>query len=238
MTSDNLTRDEAATRSALITVASYHVDLDLTGGDITFDSVSVARFSCAAPGSSTFIDLTAPAVREITLNDAPVGLDAFDGNRITLTGLAAQNVLRVVADCAYSRSGEGLHRFTDPADGRVYLYSDLETFDAHRVYACFDQPDMKATYELAVTAPQDWQVVSNMAPEATIPAGSVPGRWDAPLAFPAHAGHADLHHGGRGRPVPLGPRRARRHPARCVLPPVTGRIPRRRRDPGGHAPGL
>ena len=184
MTSDNLTRDEAATRSALITVASYQVDLDLTGGDATFDSVSVVRFGCAVPGSSTFINLTAPAVREITLNDAPVSLDAFDGDRITLTGLAADNVLRVAADCAYSRSGEGLHRFTDPADGRVYLYSDLETFDAHRVYACFDQPDMKASYELAVTAPADWQVVSNMAPESTIPAGSAPDggalRWRFP----------------------------------------------------------
>jgi aminopeptidase N len=168
----NLTRDEASARSALITVTSYQVDLDLTGGDATFDSVSVIRFGCTAPGSSTHLDLTAPAVREITLNDAPVSLDAFDGDRITLTGLAADNVLRVVADCAYSRSGEGLHRFTDPADGRVYLYSDLETFDAHRIYACFDQPDMKASYELAVTAPADWQVVSNMAPESTRPAST------------------------------------------------------------------
>lgn len=184
MTSDNLTRDEAATRSALITVASYQVDLDLTGSDATFSSVSVVRFGCAAPGSSTHLNLTAPAVREITLNDTPVSLDAFDSNRITLTGLAAENVLRVVADCAYSRSGEGLHRFTDPADGRVYLYSDLETFDAHRVYACFDQPDMKASYELTVTAPADWQVVSNMAPESTIPVGRVPDggplRWHFP----------------------------------------------------------
>ena len=179
MTSDNLTRDEAATRSALITVASYQVDLDLTGSDATFGSVSVVRFGCASPGSSSFINLTAPAVREITLNDTPVSLDAFDGNRITLTRLAAENVLRVVADCAYSRSGEGLHRFTDPADGRVYLYSDLETFDAHRVYACFDQPDMKASYELAVTAPADWQVVSNMAPESTVPDGEVL-RWHFP----------------------------------------------------------
>ena len=127
------------------------------------------------PARPRFINLTAPAVREITLNDAPVSLDAFDGDRITLTGLAADNVLRVVADCAYSRSGEGLHRFTDPADGRVYLYSDLETFDAHRIYACFDQPDMKASYELAVTAPADWLVVSNMAPESTMPASTHPG---------------------------------------------------------------
>ena len=214
MTSDNLTRDEAATRSALITVASYQVDLDFTGGDATFNSVSVVRFGCAVPGSSTFINLTAPAVREITLNDAPVGLDAFDGDRITLTGLAADNELRVAADCAYSRSGEGLHRFTDPADGRVYLYSDLETFDAHRVYACFDQPDMKASYELAVTAPADWQVVSNMAPESTIPDGSVSDggalRWRFPptpvmptyitavAAGPYHSVH-DEHDG-----IPLG----------------------------------
>ena len=175
----NLTRDEAAVRSALITVASYHVDLDLAGGDETFGSVSVIRFDCAAPGSTSFINLTAPAVREITLNGEPVGLDAFDGDRITLPGLAASNVLRVAADCAYSRSGEGLHRFTDPADGRVYLYSDLETFDAHRVYACFDQPDMKATYELAVTAPADWLVVSNMAPESSIADGEAL-RWHFP----------------------------------------------------------
>jgi len=175
----NLTRDEAMTRSALITVASYQVDLDLTSGDATFGSVSVVRFGYAVPGSSTFINLTAPAVREITLNDTPVSLDAFDGDRITLTGLAAGNVLRVAADCAYSRSGEGLHRFTDPADGRVYLYSDLETFDAHRVYACFDQPDMKASYELTVTAPADWLVVSNMAPESNVRDGEAI-RWHFP----------------------------------------------------------
>ena len=88
-------------------------------------------------------------------------------------------MVRVVADCAYSRSGEGLHRFTDPVDKQVYLYSDLETFDAHRIYACFDQPDMKATYELTVTAPEDWQVVSNMAPDSQLPAGDAV-RWTFP----------------------------------------------------------
>jgi aminopeptidase N len=175
----NLTRDEAASRSALIKVASYQVDLDLMAGGETFVSATVVRFDCAEPGSSTFADLTAPAVREITLNGAAVGLDAFDGDRITLAGLAAGNVLRVVAECAYSRSGEGLHRFTDPADGRVYLYSDLETFDAHRVYPCFDQPDMKASYELSVTAPADWLVVSNMAAESAVRDGEAL-RWHFP----------------------------------------------------------
>jgi aminopeptidase N len=175
----NLTRDEAMTRSALIKVTSYEIDLDLTGGDTTFGSVSVIRFSCGAPGSATFVNLTAPAVREITLNGEPVSLDAFDGDRITVEELAADNVLRISAECAYSRSGEGLHRFTDPADGRVYLYSDLETFDAHRVYACFDQPDMKASYELFVTAPADWLVISNMAPESSTAAGQAL-RWIFP----------------------------------------------------------
>jgi aminopeptidase N len=175
----NLTRDEAMTRSALLQVTSYEVDLDLTRGDTTFVSVSEIRFGCGAPGSASFVDLSAPAVREITLNGETVGLDAFDGDRITVTDLLADNVLRVVAVCAYSRSGEGLHRFTDPTDGRVYLYSDLETFDAHRVYACFDQPDMKASYELSVTAPADWLVVSNMAPESTMAAESSGGAGEA-----------------------------------------------------------
>jgi len=205
----NLTRDEAATRSALIKVASYHVDLDLTTGEETFVSTTVVRFDCTEPGSSTFVDLSSPAVREITLNGAPVGQDAFDGDRITLTRLAAGNVLRVVAECAYSRSGEGLHRFTDPADGRVYLYSDLETFDAHRVYPCFDQPDMKASYELSVTAPADWLVVSNMAPESTLedeealrwhfpPTPVMPTYITAVAAGPYYAVH-DEHDG-----IPLG----------------------------------
>jgi aminopeptidase N len=169
----NLTRDEARTRAESITVDSYQVELDLTGGDTTFRSVCTIRFGCSRPGTATFLNLAAPGVHSIALNGMPVSGDAFDGERVTVTGLAERNVLVVDAECAYSRSGEGLHRFTDPADGRVYLYSDLETFDAHRIYACFDQPDMKASYELTVHAPQDWYVVSNMAPDAD---GGTPAR--------------------------------------------------------------
>jgi aminopeptidase N len=179
----NLTRDEARERARLIDVKSYAIELDLTGGDATFSSVSVVRFLTAAPDQDTFINLTAPAVREITLNGTDIGPEAFDGERITLTGLARENELRIAAECAYSRDGEGLHRFADPADGRVYLYSDLETFDAHRIYACFDQPDLKATYEFSVTAPDDWIVISNMAPD--VPGEPVRGpggplRWHFP----------------------------------------------------------
>jgi aminopeptidase N len=177
----NLTRDEAQDRARLLGVRAYHVELDLTGGESTFTSVTTVTFGCSRPGAGTFIELTAPAVREITLNGDPVELAAFDGDRITLANLAADNVLRVDAECAYSRSGEGLHRFSDPADGGVYTYTDFETYDAHRAYACFDQPDLKATFEFSVTAPASWRVVSNMAPDG--PGERVDGgaaRWHFP----------------------------------------------------------
>ena len=178
----NLTRDEARTRAELITVGSYQIELDLTGGDTTFRSVSTIAFDCARPGEGTFLNLTAPLVHTMTLNGVPVPASAFDGDRITLDGLAAENTLVVDAECAYSRSGEGLHRFADPADGNVYMYSDLETFDANRVYACFDQPDMKAHFELTVRAPQEWTVVSNMAAdlEGGSPDGAGIRRWHFP----------------------------------------------------------
>ena len=181
----NLTRDEARDRARLLSVASYQVDLDLTGDEETFRSATTVRFSATSPGGATFIDLTAPAVREIVLNGQALDLGAFDGNRIALAGLAQDNELRVVADCAYSRSGEGLHRFTDPADKGVYLYSDLETFDAHQIYACFDQPDLKAVFELTVTAQDDGQVIANMPP-ARDPEPAGPGRlrWQFPPTPP------------------------------------------------------
>jgi aminopeptidase N len=177
----NLTRDEARERARLLTAGSYRIELDLTGGELTFRSVTTIAFGCTSPGASSFIDLTAPEVTEITLNGQQLSLDAFDGDRITLAGLTASNELRVVAQCAYSRSGEGLHRFTDPADKGVYLYSDLETFDAHRIYACFDQPDLKATFEFTVTGQDTWQVISNMAPDvAGEPAELGTTRWHFP----------------------------------------------------------
>ncbi len=122
----NMTRNEARERARLLTVQSYQVDLDLTVGESLFGSVTTVRFTCSSPGSDTFINLTAPEVTEIVLNGSSVDpAGAFDGDRITLTGLAESNELRVVAHCAYSHTGEGLHRFTDPADKVVYMYSDL-----------------------------------------------------------------------------------------------------------------
>jgi aminopeptidase N len=163
----NLTRDEARERARLLTVESYAVELDLTTGEERFGSTTEIRFACAEPGASTFIDLHDGLVREVTLNGKALDPASYDGEkgRIPLPELAADNELRVVADAAYSRSGEGLHRFVDPVDQSVYLYTQFETADAHRMYTCFDQPDLKATFELSVKAPADWQVVTNEAPD-------------------------------------------------------------------------
>lgn len=96
---NNLTRDEARDRAALIEVESYHVELDLTGSDETFESISTIRFGSARAGAATFLELAAPAVSQITLNGEAVPVEAFDGNRITLTGISERNELRVVAEC-------------------------------------------------------------------------------------------------------------------------------------------
>ena len=177
---NNLHRDEAVERARLLTVASYDVELDLTDGagekpgETTFRSRSVVRFTCSEPGASTYLDLTAPALLSATLNGVPV--TGFNGNRLQLPDLAADNELVVEADCAYMRTGEGLHRFVDPVDGGVYLHSQFETFDAHRMFGCFDQPDLKAVFRFTVQAPRDWTVVSN-AVVTDRPVAGEPGTW-------------------------------------------------------------
>ncbi|RCV53819.1 aminopeptidase N [Marinitenerispora sediminis] len=163
----NLTRDEARERARILDVTSYDVELDLTGGDQTFASTTVIRFDSSEPGARTFVDLVAPRVRSVELNGRALDpAEVVADGRIALPELAASNELRVVADAAYMRTGEGLHRFVDPVDGNAYLYTQFETADAHRMYACFDQPDLKATFELTVLAPADFEVVSNTAPDA------------------------------------------------------------------------
>jgi len=171
----NLTREQAAQRSALLSVDNYRIELDLTDGDgkpgaHTFSSRTTVTFGATA-GGDTYIDLIATAVRSATLNGAALDVTGYDESTgIALTGLAERNELIIEADCEYSHTGEGLHRFVDPADGSVYLYSQFETADAKRMFACFDQPDLKATFDVTVTAPTDWQVISNSAVVETLAA--------------------------------------------------------------------
>ncbi|MFD9332401.1 aminopeptidase N [Streptomyces sp. NPDC060065] len=181
MPGENLSRDEAQERAALLSVDGYEVSLDLRsavgdqdtgqaaeGAPRTFRSVTTIRFRSAEPGATSFADLIAPSVTALSLNgkDLDPG-EVFDGTRILLEDLAADNELVVDAQCAYSRTGEGMHRFVDPEDGEVYLYTQYEPADSRRVFANFEQPDLKAPFRFEVRAPEGWTVWSNGVGELT-----------------------------------------------------------------------
>ncbi|MET8625320.1 aminopeptidase N [Kitasatospora sp. NPDC004669] len=215
MPGTNLTREEARTRADLLRVDAYDIELDLgsarEGG--TFRSTTVVRFTAATPGADSFIDLVAPSVEEITLNGAPLDPASFADSRIPLPNLAAENELRVVADCAYTNTGEGLHRFVDPVDGETYLYTQFEVPDARRVFASFEQPDLKATFAFTVTAPAGWVVVSNAPTPEPVgegdtrvwkfePTGRISTYITALVAGP-YVGVFDVYENGEQR-VPLG----------------------------------
>jgi aminopeptidase N len=167
----SLTRDEAERRAALLTVEAYDVELDLTLGEEAFRSVTTVRFR-AESGAETFVELTPARLLAARLNGAGLDPAALTDGRLPLRARAGSNELVVDAEMAYSNSGEGLHRFVDPADGRTYLYQMSFLDHAPRLFACFDQPDLKAPVTLAVTAPPDWVVAANGAVAAA--AG---GRW-------------------------------------------------------------
>jgi aminopeptidase N len=181
---ENLQRDEAAARSALISTTSYDISLDVRQAPdpavAGYPSRSVINFT-ARPGASTFLDFIGSQVHSVSLNGKGLSLEeVVDGARIRLDNLQAENQVTVTGTALYSRSGEGMHRFVDPADGRCYLYTQYEPADARRVFANFEQPDLKATYTLHVMAPADWHVVSNGSEIGRIPLTGDPAtaRWD------------------------------------------------------------
>jgi len=215
----NLTREEAQGRAALLEVQSYEVSLDWSNASDpeakTFTSATTVRFRAATPGASTFIDLIAPAVREITLNGQRVDpAEAFKDSRIALSNLQEDNELRVVADCAYMNTGEGLHRMIDPVDGEAYLYTQFEVPDSRRVFAAFEQPDLKATFAFTIQAPESWQLFSSSptpAPQAQSdgtavwafePTPRISSYITALVAGKYHVARSE-HTTGRGQTIPM-----------------------------------
>ncbi|SCL67674.1 Membrane alanyl aminopeptidase Metallo peptidase. MEROPS family M01 [Micromonospora citrea] len=177
----SLTRVEATARGAAITVESYQVDLDLTGGGERFRSHVTIRFR-ATPGAETFAEVRPATLLAVRLNDRELDPATLDDNRLPLAGLAEANTLTVAAEMAYTNTGEGMHRFVDPADGETYLYAMSFLDDVQRIFAAFDQPDLKAPVTLSVTAPEHWVVAAN----GRLADNPGPGRWEfaptAPLA--------------------------------------------------------
>jgi aminopeptidase N len=168
----SLTAADARERARTIAVQHYTLDLDLTGGPETFACATTIRFRCVSPGASTFLDVRPHRLHAVRLNGEDVDVGRWRDGRLHLDGLAEDNEVQVWADMAYSHDGEGLHRSVDPADGRVYMYAMAFLDAAPRVFACFDQPDLKAPYSVSVSAPADWTVVGN---GAAVPVA--PGRW-------------------------------------------------------------
>ena len=170
MPGKNLTRAEAAQRAAALEVASYDVVLDLTTGDETFEALTTVRFTCREPGSDSFIDAFTASVSSVRLNGRELDpAEVSDGVRIVLPELAEDNELVIASTMQYTNTGEGLHRFVDPADGEVYLYSQFEVADTRRMFPVFEQPDLKSRFAFTVTAPAHWQVVSNQpTPEPVV----------------------------------------------------------------------
>ena len=169
----SLLRTEAERRAELLRVDRVEVELDLDRGPETFGSRTRVSFSCTEPGATTFLDVRPVELRSVTLNGQPLDAGTLDDGRLPLVGLAGDNVVEVDAVMAYSRDGQGLHRAVDPADGEHYVYGHLFLDAAPRVFACFDQPDLKASYAVSVTVPAGWQVVGNGAARAV-----QPGRWE------------------------------------------------------------
>ncbi|RCH68561.1 aminopeptidase N [Streptomyces sp. SDr-06] len=214
MPGTNLTREEAQRRAALLTVDSYEIELDLSGAQEggTYRSVTTVRFDSAEAGAETFIDLVAPTVHEVVLNGTALDAAAvFADSRIALAGLeAGPNELKVVADCAYTNTGEGLHRFVDPVDQQAYLYTQFEVPDARRVFASFEQPDLKATFQFTVKAPSGWTVISNSPtpePKDDVwvfePTPRISSYITALIVGPYHSVHSS-YEGPAGQSVPLG----------------------------------
>jgi len=170
----NLTREEAQDRAALIDVDAYEVSLDLTTGPTTFGTRSTIHFSATAPGEETFVDFLGESVQSIILNGASLDPSThYDGARVLVPGLAARNELVIEATGTYMNTGEGLHRFVDPTDDEVYLYSQFEVADCRRMFPVFEQPDLKATFAFTVTAPKRWEIISNQQAPEPIASGAV-----------------------------------------------------------------
>jgi aminopeptidase N len=208
----NLTREEARRRAELLRVDSYEIELDLSGAQEggTYRSRTLVRFE-AAEAASSWIDLVASEVHEIVLNGQSLDpSEAFADSRIALPDLArGANELLVVADCAYTNTGEGLHRFVDPVDQQAYLYTQFEVPDARRVFASFEQPDLKATFQFTVRAPEGWTVISNSPspqPEDGLwrfePTPRISTYVTALVVGPYHSVHSTWE--GGGRTIPLG----------------------------------
>ena len=185
MSGANITRSEAAARSAVLSAHSVRVTVDLSGGfngldydtGALFGSTSTLKFHSGSK-TDTWVNLIADRLVSATLDGRPLRPEAFRDHKLHFRARTGEHTLVVSALCRYSRTGEGLHRFVDPVDDQVYCYTQFETADARRMYACFEQPDLKATFDLTVLAPSEWTVLSNSPAVTPVQVAEGVSKWD------------------------------------------------------------
>ncbi len=173
----NITRAEAQTRAGHIKNPSYTVALTIDGLGDTYSCVASINFE-AQNGTETWLDLISPQVDSVWLNGSELKVsEVFDGTRIKLTNLKDKNTVQVKANCSYMNTGEGLHRHIDPVDNEVYIYTQFEVADSRRVFPVFEQPDIKGTLALTVTAPSKWTLISNSPTPASVKVNEEMSTW-------------------------------------------------------------
>lgn len=183
---ENLTREEAAARAGHLQVTSCAVDVDLRDaaaeGQTTYPVRTRISFTSSTPGAETFLDYLGSSVESVVLNGETLDVAEHAGAaRIRLPRLQEQNEVELHTTSVYSRSGEGLHRFVDPTDGQVYLYTQYEPADSRRVFPVFEQPDLKTRFRISITGPDTWQLRSNGAAVSRTPVEGAAGGLDAGL---------------------------------------------------------
>ena len=164
----NITRAEAVSRFEVVANPKYTVALTIDGTGDTYSCVASINFD-AKNGAETWLDLISPLVDSIWLNGTELRVsEVFDGTRIKLANLKEKNSVQVKANCSYMNTGEGLHRHIDPVDNEVYIYTQFEVADSRRVFPVFEQPDIKGTLALTVSAPTKWTLISNSPTPASV----------------------------------------------------------------------
>lgn len=197
---------QANLRSEVISDVSYELDFQLTG-ETEFTASTKVNFRLSEVPKELSLDLNKAQIKRFMINGTAV-YPNYNGAYISLNSRllsTGSNTVIVEYTRAHSTNGEGLHRFQDPIDGKVYLYSHFEPAAAQQMFAVFDQPDIKAHYQISVTAPKDWQVISTMR-ETSIKAVGASNRWEfpqtpklSPYNFSMHAGPYQVWQDNSGR---------------------------------------
>lgn len=173
-TKDVLSEEEARIRAARVTNISYDLDFSFLEDARGYEAQTLVHFDYLGGEGDLRLDLRATELRELQINGETLEAPEYSGVAITLPARLlkkGKNTVRVEFANEYERSGNGLHHFRDSMDRSEYLYTSFEPFYAHRLFPCFDQPDLKAIYRLQVTAPADWEIISNDPLLSVRPAG-------------------------------------------------------------------